>query len=144
MTTWRYAASTDVGLVRDVNEDALSTDSLLVVVADGMGGHAAGEVASSIAVDQVVRNFALEMTTEGLLKAVRAANRAILDDARDHPERAGMGTTLVALALTTVEGGLLPVVVNIGDSRAYQLRDGALRQITEDHSVARSGCVRVA
>jgi PPM family protein phosphatase len=136
VTTWRYAASTDVGLVRDVNEDALHADSILAVVADGMGGAAAGEVASKIAVAQIVQGFGADATSHGLVQAMVSANREILADAKSHPEHTGMGTTAVAVGLTTVVGGVLPVVVNIGDSRCYQLRDGALRQITNDHSVA--------
>jgi protein phosphatase len=136
MTTWRYAASTDVGLVREINEDSLRVDSTLAIVADGMGGHAAGEVASAIAVEEITRGFAVEPTGPGLVRAVLAANEAILADARAHPERVGMGTTVVVLGLTETGDGVLPVVVNVGDSRAYQLRDGALRQITADHSVA--------
>jgi protein phosphatase len=73
---------------------------------------------------------------EGLRRAFVLANQAILDDARTHEEREGMGTTAVAIALVDAAGGQLPVVVNIGDSRAYQLRDGALRQLSMDHSLA--------
>jgi PPM family protein phosphatase len=136
MTAWRYAAATDVGLVRDVNEDTLHTDAALAVIADGMGGAAAGEVASEIAVSEIVRGFEHDTTSQGLVRAMLSANEAILADAATHPARAGMGTTAVAIALTSVSSGILPVIVNIGDSRAYQLRDGALRQITNDHSVA--------
>lgn len=136
MSTWRSAAATDVGLVRDVNEDTVHVDERLAVIADGMGGAAAGEIASAIAVDEIVRGFGQDPTSQGLVRAVVAANRAIQRDAGTHPHRAGMGTTAVAIGLTTVPSGLLPVIVNVGDSRAYQLRDGALRQITHDHSVA--------
>jgi protein phosphatase len=136
MSSWRYAASTDVGLVREVNEDSIFVDNHLALVADGMGGHAAGEVASALAVTTVTTMFAQDPSTEGLRRAVTLANEAIIADADAHAERLGMGTTVVALGLTAAVDGLLPVVVNVGDSRAYQLRDGALRQITADHSVA--------
>ncbi len=136
MTLWRYAASSDVGLVREVNEDDVFVDDRLAVVADGMGGHAAGEVASQLAVRTIVDAFDTTSTTEGLESALELANDAIISDAESHEERRGMGTTAVVLALTQGEGGVLPVIANVGDSRAYQLRDGAMRQITADHSVA--------
>ena len=136
MTTWRYAASSDVGLVREINEDSFLVTPDIAIVADGMGGHAAGEIASAIAVEVVANVFTVEPTASGLRDAVAAANDAIRDDALAHPERAGMGTTVVAVALVPTSQGLLPTVINVGDSRAYQLRDGAMRQITLDHSVA--------
>ncbi len=136
MSSWRYAASTDVGLVREVNEDSISVDGKLALVADGMGGHAAGEVASELAVKVIRASFWTDPSTEGLRNAVVQANEAIIADANRNSERLGMGTTIVALGLTRTLDGLLPVVINVGDSRAYQLRDGALKQITKDHSVA--------
>ena len=137
MTRWHAASASDVGLVRDANEDAVHVDSRLAVVADGMGGHAAGEVASAIAVEVVVEAFHDDETVEGLTRAVDAANQAVLADAKQNPERFGMGTTLIAVGLTLDGDGVVaPTLVNVGDSRAYQLRDGALRQLSEDHSVA--------
>jgi protein phosphatase len=119
-----------------LNEDAVRVDDRLVLVADGMGGHAAGEVASELAADTVIRQFALDPSARGLVGAVAEAHRIIGHDASEHPDREGMGTTLVALGVVDSENGPTPVVINVGDSRAYQLRDGALRQITLDHSVA--------
>ncbi len=137
MTRWRFAAATDTGLVRDANEDALSVDETLAIVADGMGGHAAGEVASALAVEVITREFHQNKTVEGLYAAVEAANHAVLADAVAHPERFGMGTTIIAIALTEDVAGIVsPTLVNVGDSRVYQLRDGALRQLSDDHSVA--------
>ncbi len=137
MTRWRFAAATDTGLVRDSNEDALSADETLAIVADGMGGHAAGEVASALAVEVITREFHQNETVEGLYAAVEAANHAVLADAVAHPERFGMGTTVIAIALTEDAAGIVsPTLVNVGDSRVYQLRDGALRQLSDDHSVA--------
>jgi PPM family protein phosphatase len=137
LTRWRIAAATDTGLVREVNEDTVYADDLLAVVADGMGGHAAGEVASIIATDAVRDVFHADSTVGGLEAAIQAANRAILADAREHPDRFGMGTTAIAVGLTHDETGVVfPTLVNVGDSRAYQIRDGALRQLSEDHSVA--------
>ena len=137
MTRWRYAAATDIGLVRDSNQDAVFVNDSLAMVADGMGGHAAGEIASILTTDVVRERFQQDSTVEGLHGAIEAANRAIIADAREHPERFGMGTTIIAVGLTHDESGVVfPVLFNVGDSRAYQLRDGALRQLSEDHSVA--------
>ncbi|HEV2426759.1 MAG TPA: protein phosphatase 2C domain-containing protein [Acidimicrobiales bacterium] len=137
MTRWQYAAATDTGLVRDVNEDDYFVDGLLAVIADGMGGHAAGEVAASLTTKAVSEAFHEDSTVDGLNQAIEEANRAILDDARAHPERAGMGTTVIAVGLThDGSGAVFPTLFNVGDSRAYQLRDGAMRQLSDDHSVA--------
>lgn len=137
MTRWRYASATDTGLVRDLNEDALYVDGLLAVVADGMGGHAAGEVAATLATNTVSARFHEDSTVDGLSRAIDGANRAVLADAREHPERFGMGTTVIAIGLTHDDSGAVyPTLFNVGDSRAYQLRDGAMRQLSEDHSVA--------
>jgi protein phosphatase len=109
----------------------------LAIVADGMGGHAAGEVASALSIELVCRNFRESPTWEGLYRAIEAANQAIIADANDNPEHFGMGTTVVAVGLTKDASGVVsPTLFNVGDSRAYQLRDGALRQLSEDHSVA--------
>ena len=136
MTTWRGAVATNVGLVREANEDAVMATDRLVVVADGMGGHAAGEVASELAVSVFARAITSEPSVAGLNAALHIVNQAILDDAVAHPERAGMGTTLTAIVPVGYEDGEALAWVNIGDSRLYQLRDGAIRQVTEDHSVA--------
>jgi serine/threonine protein phosphatase PrpC len=137
VTRWRFAAATDTGLVRESNQDSLYVDWSLAVVADGMGGHAAGEVAAEIAADVVHQGFAEDSTVVGLTAAVQRANRAIQADAAANPDRLGMGTTVIALALAHDDTGVIfPVLANVGDSRAYQLRDGALRQLSQDHSVA--------
>ena len=136
MTRWRFAVSTDQGLVRATNEDALHADATIAVVADGMGGHAAGEVASALAVATLVPAFHADETIEGLVRAVQAANAAVHADAAADPDHAGMGTTAIILALTAEGSGrVVPTVCNVGDSRAYQLRDGALRLLSRDHSV---------
>jgi protein phosphatase len=137
LTRWRYAAATNTGVVRETNQDAIFADDILALVADGMGGHAAGEVAAAITVDLVRDEFHKRPTVEGLYMAIEAANRAILADARDNTERFGMGTTVVAVGLTRDNDGVVsPTLFNVGDSRAYQVRDGALRLLSEDHSVA--------
>ena len=137
MTRWRYAAATDVGLVRETNQDAVFADDSLAIVADGMGGHAAGEVASAMTVEAVYNGFLRRPTIEGLLGAVETANRDVLADAKANPDRFGMGTTVIAVGLTQDSAGVTtPTMLHVGDSRAYQLRDGALRQLSADHSVA--------
>src|SRR5688572_24274045 len=119
---------------RQSNEDAFLIDTAggVFVVADGMGGHNAGEVAASLAVE-AIREFVAEetiRTPDSLEAAVRAANRDILDTATRRPECAGMGTT-VAVALVTPAG---VVLASVGDSRIYLLRDGRLTQLTQDDS----------
>jgi serine/threonine protein phosphatase PrpC len=119
---------------RTSNEDAFLSDTSggVFVVADGMGGHNAGEVASGLAVE-AIRTFVADedhRTPDSLEAAVKAANRNILDTAARRPECAGMGTT-VAAALVTPTGVLL---TSVGDSRIYRLRGGHLTQLTQDDS----------
>jgi protein phosphatase len=122
--------ATDVGKVRDHNEDGyLVDDGLgLVAVADGMGGHRGGEVASATALEALHASFAEH---GGLRDAVVAANDAVLERARADENLRGMGTTLTAGVLG--DDGVL-LVGHVGDSRAYLLRDGELARITTDHS----------
>ncbi len=137
MTHWRHAEATDTGLVRQSNQDAVYVDESLAIVADGMGGHAAGEVASEMTIEMLHSGFVENATVEGLYNAINAANITVLNDARENPNHFGMGTTVIALGLTVDDEGVTsPTLCHVGDSRAYQLRDGALRQLTEDHSVA--------
>ncbi len=137
MTRWRYAAATDTGLVRQTNQDALFADASLAIIADGMGGHAAGEVAAAISIDLIKTQFQQNPTVEGFIEAIQEANVAVVTDAKENPEHFGMGTTIIAVGLTHDLNGIVsPTLVHVGDSRAYQLRDGALRQLSEDHSVA--------
>lgn len=134
MIQLRAGSATDVGLVRPSNEDRLLVASPLFAVADGMGGAAAGEVASSTAVQGLLDAFqaAGEPTPQTLIAAARSANRAVWEQAEANPEMRGMGTTLVALAL--VDGGRL-AAVNIGDSRLYLLRADDFLQVTSDHNL---------
>jgi PPM family protein phosphatase len=133
MLATRSAALSDIGLHRQTNEDAFLERPPLFAVADGMGGARAGEVASSIAVDTLAGLAVAEpeAAAEALLDAVQTANSRIYELSTSDRERAGMGTTLTAL-LWLGDGGL---IAHIGDSRAYLLSDGALRQITDDHSL---------
>jgi len=130
--TVRWGATTDVGRTRRVNEDSVLATGVVFAVADGMGGHAAGEVASSLAVDTVRTSLAASPPPlEAAVAAVAAANRAVFGRAVDEPHLRGMGTTLCGLVLA--DDGRV-VIVNVGDSRAYVLRGGALVQISRDHS----------
>jgi protein phosphatase len=139
---WTYAGRTDVGRVRQGNEDALFADEErgVFIVADGMGGHVAGEVASQIVTETVGPGVARAIE-EGLqgdalekraLELIAEANRAILHRAESEPEKRGMGTTLTLLALVR-DGTYL--MSQVGDSRGYLFRDGELRQVTRDHTV---------
>jgi protein phosphatase len=137
LTRWRYAAATDTGLVRETNQDAIFVDDSLAIVADGMGGHAAGEVASAMTVDAVYEGFLENPTVAGLQSAIEGANQSVLREARENPNHFGMGTTVIVVGLTHDDGDASsPTLFHVGDSRAYQLRDGALRQLSDDHSVA--------
>jgi PPM family protein phosphatase len=126
------AAASETGLVRQGNEDAAYSGRWLYAVADGMGGHAAGEVASA-AVIESLRAYDIEVGQSGLLDvlahAVAEANAEVARRAAEDPSRLGMGTTLTAMLRSGDRVGL----VHIGDSRAFRLRDGQLRQMTEDH-----------
>jgi protein phosphatase len=136
----RIAWATDPGLEREENEDSVvvwrnkaGLDSLLIVC-DGMGGHAAGQTASSLA----VKTFAAVLAEDGdegpdlnrLKRACKQANSAVFDAARKNPEWAGMGSTLVVVAIRGGDLGL----VNVGDSPAYLFRNGSAKLISQDHS----------
>jgi PPM family protein phosphatase len=133
MTTLQWGARTDTGRVRRANQDTALVGERLFAVADGMGGHAAGEVASQVAVETL--KTIGEPTADGLVDGVRLANRAVYDRSVENPEYRGMGTTLTALALVEEDGEDRIDVVNVGDSRAYLYRDGELTQLTQDHSL---------
>jgi serine/threonine protein phosphatase PrpC len=131
------AALTDVGCVRTNNEDGFGYDlaTRVFVVCDGMGGMAAGEVASATAVKELVENFSQdaggEATTEDrLYRAILSSNQKVYELAQSSAELHGMGTTLVAAC---IDGRRL-LIGNVGDSRAYFLRGGVCAQITNDHS----------
>lgn len=129
------AVATDVGRVRDHNEDAGLVTPHLVAVADGMGGHAAGEVAAELAIE-TLRDVGAsdDLRPRDVVAGVLEANRAILQSAARNPAQTGMATTLAALARVTVGGAPHWAVVNIGDSRVYRVVDGRMTQISQDHS----------
>jgi len=134
----RSAASTHVGMKRQSNQDkyAIVPDLGLYLVADGMGGHKAGQVASHLAAEGSIRAIealqgASVSLAERLRHAVACANREIFTTAQAKPELSGMGTTFVGMLF----GGDRVALAHVGDSRAYLLRQGRLRVLTDDHSI---------
>ncbi len=124
----RHGALTDIGLQRKTNEDTFVVQPPLYVVCDGMGGANAGEVASGLAAQTLATEVA---AGRSLLEAAEAANAAVFGRASENVEQTGMGTTLTAFLLQDATARF----VHIGDSRAYLLRDGALEQVSDDHSL---------
>src|SRR6195256_5069193 len=127
MTTVRYGAASDVGMVRPANQDSYLITSSSFAVADGMGGHAAGEVASQLALAAFRDDLPSAPSEDALRGAVSAANRAVYERSLEYVELRGMGTTLVGLALSADRAH--GVLVNVGDSRAYRYRDGTLERL---------------
>ena len=132
------AGRTDVGIIRSGNEDnyLMVPDRGIFVVADGMGGHAAGEVASEMAVRSVARDLGSlrglsdDQVAERMRVSIRAANSTIFQRTLTEHDKRGMGTTVTALVLYDTRF----LIGQVGDSRCYLLRDGKLTQITKDHS----------
>ncbi|MHB8918217.1 MAG: Stp1/IreP family PP2C-type Ser/Thr phosphatase [Desulfocucumaceae bacterium] len=132
----KWSQATEVGLVRKQNEDSLCAvpDLAFFAVADGMGGHLAGEVASRMAIESVTSHLGNgdgEDTVKSLLEGVRQANRKIYAASRDDGSCRGMGTTLTAAVFR--EGEL--ILAHVGDSRAYIIRENKIYPLTEDHSL---------
>jgi PPM family protein phosphatase len=139
------ACKTDVGRIREINQDKfeyflpeeegkLATRGLVFLVCDGMGGHAAGQVASELAAKtfiDVYLNHPASDPQVAMQAAAQAANRFVMDNARAFPQRRGMGTTLSGLILIQDRA----FTVQVGDSRIYRMRDGILQQLTDDHTL---------
>ncbi|MEN6357940.1 MAG: Stp1/IreP family PP2C-type Ser/Thr phosphatase [Armatimonadota bacterium] len=137
-------AKTDLGRVRENNEDkfeffqpddpdVLATKGSFYAVADGMGGHNAGQIASELALKTAIKAYYADSSPvieESLRAALQQANALIFDTGRAIVERAGMGTTMTALVIRGEEA----FIAQVGDSRLYRLRDGKIEQLTEDHS----------
>lgn len=138
---WQFNsyAQTDLGLVRQGNEDAALTSANLIAVADGMGGHAGGEVASAIAINTLAKIISLlesndidaDSKDDLFVNITYQIDDQILQSAKDDPELSGMGTTLTALNISSDSVGLL----HVGDSRCYRYRDKKLEQLSIDHTV---------
>ncbi len=140
----KFAAGTDRGLIRELNEDSYrilpdsSQSPCVFIIADGMGGHNCGEVASRMAVDHLsesIINEGIGIWSRGdvgaeLRKFVEDTNRAVFDKSLERPEANGMGTTLTAAVIN--ENTI--TVAHVGDSRLYLIRNGKMIQLTEDHS----------
>jgi protein phosphatase len=133
--TLHWGSATDVGRVRDHNEDSLWVSDTLFVVADGMGGHAAGEVASELAVAEF-RKLAdqVPLRVEDVVAAIGYANEQIIRAGAERGDRFGMGTTLTGVGVVAAGDRDQWAVFNVGDSRVYRFADGLLSQLTVDHS----------
>ena len=141
MATFYFATSarSAVGLVRNGNEDSALASKNLIAVADGMGGHAAGEVASSLAIKTLVQSAQVfthpdideESADDLYLQAIQEADLSLKSAVEENPALSGMGTTLTSLLLRGTSVALL----HIGDSRAYRLRGSAFEQLSVDHTV---------
>jgi serine/threonine protein phosphatase PrpC len=142
--TLDFAAATDIGCRRSNNEDSYGydADQHIYVVCDGMGGNAAGEVASGMAVRTLIESFAyfahtmdadspMAIIENRLMASIFEANRVVREAGIENPELHSMGTTLVCVCVD----GSRALVGNVGDSRAYLLRNGSCQQITQDHSL---------
>ncbi len=147
----QYAGRTDVGQKRSVNEDAFcAVDTYgLYVVADGMGGHRAGDVASKLATDSIRDFFEataredatwpfdfdpnLSVSQNRLMSAIKLANRRIFDASAQRKDVQGMGTTVVGALFSPSDGRMY--IAHVGDSRAYRIREGAIEALTRDHSL---------
>ncbi len=146
---WIGVGLTDIGRVRKINQDAFSLDNdhQLWVLADGMGGHAGGEIASQIAVEIIPEYFQSQQDGKAssplpaatletiLVQAIESANQHIRERATQNPEIKGMGTTIVAVAMTRTADHSQGVIAHTGDSRAYVLRNNTLSLWTKDHTL---------
>lgn len=135
----KHGVATDTGNVRPQNEDAYVASDQLFAVADGMGGHNAGEVASALATTLLLeRAVGQTLTPEWFVEAITLINRTIHESAAESTERRGMGTTICALALVKPLGETTEpqqvALANVGDSRIYLARSGTFRQLSVDHS----------
>jgi protein phosphatase len=130
-----FGSATDVGKVREANEDAVWAGPRLFVVADGMGGHAAGEVAAGLALQRLMPLAQrLDLRVDDLVAAIADANAAILEVTAQRSETVGMGTTVSGVYLGEFGGSPHWFVFNVGDSRVYRCTGDLLVQVTVDHS----------
>ncbi len=132
----RWASATDTGKVRAVNEDRLIATPPVFAVADGMGGHRAGDRAAELAIEVISERFASGdlVTAREVEDTIRRANEAVVQEGRENPDAAGLGTTLAGVALVMNGGSTEWLAFNVGDSRVYRMVDGTLGQLSRDHS----------
>ncbi|MCP5026099.1 MAG: Stp1/IreP family PP2C-type Ser/Thr phosphatase [Actinomycetia bacterium] len=141
MISLRAGMVSDTGRVRAINQDSLLVLEKLAVVADGMGGHRGGEVASQVAVDAMAETW-VGLSSQDLVESVQMANQRVIERADADPELRGMGTTLVAVGLVGPDDETPTLAVaNVGDSRVYVFTEPELEQVTIDHSLV-EGLVR--
>jgi len=142
---WQGWGQTDIGQVRKINQDTFAVHPTLNmwIVADGMGGHAGGEVASQLVIDTIApyveqqpttKPFRMEAREQILRDALTTTNQVIRTHAREHPEFSGMGTTAVLLQITE-EPPWQATIAHVGDSRAYLIQEDGLTLLTRDHSL---------
>ena len=132
--TLTWAALTDKGYRRAINEDSLIAKAPIFAVADGMGGHSAGDIASAAVVNRLAERVSAQYIDESAIDSSLRLAVTDMDEGAGHTDL-GTGTTVTGFALTLAEGEPSWLVFNIGDSRVYELEDGELRQLTVDHSI---------
>jgi protein phosphatase len=137
VTRLRSGSATDIGRNprRTINQDMILESNGIFAVADGMGGHLGGEVASLTAIEALRSNFSADQGAQGLEQAIIAANDAVVAESNTTADLRDMGTTLAVVALVDTDDEGLLAVANIGDSRIYLMRNGELSQLTDDHSL---------
>jgi protein phosphatase len=135
MVTISHGVATDTGNLRPQNEDSYLVTDRLIAVADGMGGHNAGEVASAMAVTLLQERMTDSASTaDAFVDVITTINKSIYDEATSASAQRGMGTTLAAVLMVTDDAVPHAIVANVGDSRTYLYRDGEMRQLSIDHS----------
>ncbi len=127
--------ASDTGRIRKNNQDSYIADGTVFAVADGMGGHVGGEIASKLAIDVFAEAFSEGEDSPNIVEVVRRANSAILSRALKEPKLAGMGTTVCLLSVSESDSKYQLNLVNVGDSRGYLFRGGELYQLTDDHTL---------
>ena len=127
---FRSVARSDIGLVRNINEDACLAHPRVLAVADGMGGHAAGEVASSTVITTLLKNLDRELSKDWITTTILLGSKKIAEAIHSDSEKEGMGTTL-SLILSTGDTG---IIGHVGDTRVYRFENDTLDQLTEDHT----------
>lgn len=127
---FRSVARSDIGLVRNINEDACLAHPRVLAVADGMGGHAAGEVASSTVITTLLKNLDGELSKDWITTTILLGSKKIAEAIQSDSEKEGMGTTL-SLILSTGDTG---IIGHVGDTRVYRFENDTLDQLTEDHT----------